>query len=65
MAVERIKKTRVPNAKRFEIYHAALMPEFIIADTRAEATDIKRALEKKYGGQARIVDLKHDSYNGS
>jgi hypothetical protein len=41
------------------------MPEFIIADTRSEAKDIKRALEKKYGGKARIIDLETDSYNGS
>lgn len=65
MAIERVTKTRVARPKRYEIYHMALMPEFMIADSRSEATTCKRALEKKYGGQARIVDLKTDSYNGS
>lgn len=65
MAVERVKKTRVASPKRYEIYHMQLMPEFVIADTRSEAAAIKRQLEDKYGGKARIVDLKHDPVNGS
>ena len=58
MALERVKKTRVETPKRYEIYHVALMPEFLIADTLAEAVGAKRELERKHGGQARIHDLK-------
>lgn len=58
MTIERVQKTRVEKPKRYEIFHVALMPEFLIADTRAEAAEAKRNLEKKYGGQARILDLK-------
>jgi hypothetical protein len=64
LAFQRVKKTRVPNAKRYEIYHIELMPEFLIADTKSEAVDLKRALERKHGGQARIIDLKTDPHNG-
>lgn len=65
MTIQRVKKTRVPDRKRFEIYHVALMPEFLIADSRAEANEAARELKKKHGGQARIVDLETDPHNGS
>ena len=58
MSIERVRKTRVKTPKRYEIYHVALMPEFLIADSRSEAIDCKRKLEAKHGGQARIHDLK-------
>lgn len=58
MTIARVKKTRVPKPARYEIYHIALMPEFLIADTKSEAVEAKRELERKHGGQARIHDLK-------
>jgi hypothetical protein len=58
MPIERVKKTRVKNAKRYEIYHSAVMPEFLIADSETEAVEVKRELEKRHGGEARIQDLK-------
>jgi hypothetical protein len=58
MSIERVKKTRVETPKRYEIYHVAVMPEFLIADTKSEAVAAKRKLEAKHGGQARILDLK-------
>lgn len=58
MTIERVEKTRVAKPKRYEIYHVALMPEFLIADSKSEAVQAKRELEKKHGGQARILDLK-------
>ncbi len=64
MPIQRVKKTRVPDRKRFEIYHMALMPEFLIADTRAEAAQAKKDLEQRHGGRARIVDLETDPHNG-
>lgn len=56
--IDRVKKTRVAKPKRYEIYHVAIMPEFLIADSKSEAVTVKRELEKKHGGQARILDLK-------
>lgn len=64
MTIERVKKTRVPDRKRYEIYHVALMPEFLIADSKSEAVEAKKELQRKHGGQARIVDLKTDPHNG-
>lgn len=58
MTIERVKKTRVEKPKRYEIYHVALMPEFLIADSKSEAVEAKKNLEAKHGGQARILDLK-------
>lgn len=58
MTIDRVKKTRVAKPKRYEIYHVALMPEFLIADTLSEAVQAKKNLEKRHGGQARIHDLK-------
>lgn len=59
MPIQRVKKTRVPQPKRYEIYHETLMPEFLIADSRSEAVECKKKLERLHGGQARIRDLKH------
>lgn len=64
MAIQRVEKTRVAKPARYEIYHMSLMPEFLIADTRSEAVEAKKMLENRHGGKARIVDLKHDKYNG-
>ena len=58
MALDRVKKQWVAKPKRYEIYHTEIMPDFLIADTKAEANEAKRNLEKRYGGTARIADLK-------
>lgn len=58
MSIERVRKTRVEKPKRYEIYHTELGPEFLIADTKSEAVEAKKMLERLHGGQAKILDLK-------
>lgn len=42
----------------------ALMPEFVIADTKSEAVQVKKDLERRHGGVARIVDITSEPVNG-